>query len=680
MSAQPAPRVSEDPGCSPSAPVVLLVDDEPGILSVCRAYLERDGYAVLQAESGRRALEILAAAQVDVVVTDHAMPAMTGIDLLQRVRDRFPETIRILYTGVADTRIAEAALRDADAFRFLVKPFSGDSLRAAVRHAVAYKELLEQNRRYQEEMELEIQAQAADLARSSAFVEGLLDALPVGVLAVDPGGRVTRANPTVRDVLGIPREEVLDRVAQALGVPCVAREGPGAGAAACRNRQVRVHGADGAARTVLWTCEALREPDGSAGGCILSCTDISDKKELEAQVFLAKQEIEAVFDSITDPTFLMDRHGRIQRANRALASLLHKPFAELLGRPCAAVFGNPEGLCQRCPAREVIASGRPAHRESTSRSGQIFKIHYFPLVEGGKAEGVVVRYQDVTAERELEHRLLQADKMAAVGQLAAGIAHEVNNPVGFILSNLNRLDEYVEEIAVIGRRAGELADGAVAGARDPREAWGEYLQLRGEADLDFLYEDTRAMIGECREGAERIRNIVRDLKTFSHPDAKDLEYADLNRGIESTLNIVWNELKYKCEVVRELGELPRVLCRPQQINQVFMNLLVNAAHAIEERGTVTVRTWAEGDRVFASVSDTGTGIAPAHLERIFEPFFTTKPPGKGTGLGLHLASDIVRAHGGSIRVESAVGQGTTFTVELPVLPPQADRGEGPASP
>jgi signal transduction histidine kinase len=164
---------------------------------------------------------------------------------------------------------------------------------------------------------------------------------------------------------------------------------------------------------------------------------------------------------------------------------------------------------------------------------------------------------------------------------------------------------------------------------------------------------------------------VFDLKTFSHVDQAEWTVADLHAGLESTLNIVWNELKYKADVVRDYGQLPEIECLPAQLNQVFMNLLVNAAQAIESHGTITLRTGQEGARVWLAVSDTGKGIAPENIGRVFDPFFTTKPVGKGTGLGLSLSYGIVKKHHGQIEVESTLGQGTTFRVWLPIT--QADQ-------
>jgi two-component system NtrC family sensor kinase len=653
-------------------PRVLLVDDEAAVLDTCRWMLQPLDCEVLTAGSGEEALRLLAGGGVDVVITDHAMPGITGTELLERARDASPDTVRILYTGVVDTRIAEEALNQARAFRFLVKPFPADRFREAAAEALEYRRQKQENRRFREEMEGLVAARGRDLAAANAFLEGVLRALPAGVLVLGADGAVRRANEAAAHILGKREEELLGRRAAEVGVPCrgqqCAPQTPQGGT--CRNRQVDLIHPWGLRRTVLWSCEAVPSGNGEPGGCVASFLDISEEKNLEVQVFQAKQEVEAIFDSITDPTFVVDPSLRIVRANRGLAHMVGKPFDQVLGRPCREVVGPVGRDCDRCGARKTFETGKPVTSELRAPDGTIYSVNFFPMFQRGRVEAVVGRYRDVTAERELEHRLLQSEKMASIGQLAAGVAHEINNPVGFILSNLNRLAEHAGELAQCAGHIHAIGDEVRAGRMDPKSGWHAYWEARTRFELDFLLEDTRDIVSECREGAERIRKIVGDLKTFSHPDAKDWERADLNRGLESTLNIVWNELKYRCEVVRDYGEIPEVLCRPQQVNQVFMNLLVNAAQAIPERGTVTLRTRAEGDRVLVCVSDTGTGIPAESLKRIFDPFFTTKPTGQGTGLGLHIATNIVRSHGGEIRVESQVGVGTTFTVVLPVTPPK----------
>ncbi|MDP2810730.1 MAG: ATP-binding protein [Rhodocyclaceae bacterium] len=268
---------------------------------------------------------------------------------------------------------------------------------------------------------------------------------------------------------------------------------------------------------------------------------------------------------------------------------------------------------------------------------------------------------------EAHNQLLQSEKMASIGQLAAGVAHELNNPIGFVHSNLGSLDKYIQDIFEITAAYEKVEKTAGCNCT----ALDHVRQLKRDKDYEFLREDIFQLMTESKDGLVRVRKIVQDLKDFSHVGDMNWHWTNLHQGIDSTLNIVWNELKYKCKVVKEYGDLPEVYCLPSQLNQVFMNLLVNAGHAIEEKGRITLRTGREGDEVWISVSDTGKGITRENLTRIFDPFFTTKPVGKGTGLGLSLSYGIIQKHQGRIEVESEVGVGTTFKVTIPVRPSSA---------
>lgn len=248
-----------------------------------------------------------------------------------------------------------------------------------------------------------------------------------------------------------------------------------------------------------------------------------------------------------------------------------------------------------------------------------------------------------------QQQLLQSEKMASIGQLAAGVAHEINNPVGYVYSNVSTLQGYVDELLAVVRHLRGKADGPAP-----------------SCDVDFLEEDIPQLVSETREGLDRVKKIVQDLKDFSRVDkSDDWEEADIVKGLESTLNIVQNEIKYKAAVIKSLVALPDVPCLPTQLNQVFMNLLVNAAQAIPNKGTITLRSGFDERRVWIEVSDDGCGMPPEVQARIFEPFFTTKPVGKGTGLGLSVSYSIVQKHNGKIELTSAPGQGTSFRVVLP---------------
>ncbi|MDH5600837.1 MAG: ATP-binding protein [Gammaproteobacteria bacterium] len=261
---------------------------------------------------------------------------------------------------------------------------------------------------------------------------------------------------------------------------------------------------------------------------------------------------------------------------------------------------------------------------------------------------------------EIQNQLLQSEKMASIGQLAAGVAHEINNPVGYVNSNISSLESYVEDLVSIIN--------VVSSTENITQK--EIEKIKNEVDYNFIKEDIKQLLSESKEGIDRVKKIVHDLKDFSHVDEEEWQWTDMHKGIDSTLNVVNNEIKYKAKVVKEYGDLPDIECIASQLNQVFMNLLVNASHAIEDQGIITIRSGKLGDdNVWVEISDTGNGIKEENISKLFEPFFTTKPVGKGTGLGLSLSYSIIQKHGGHIDVESELNKGTKFKITLPVKQP-----------
>ena len=286
------------------------------------------------------------------------------------------------------------------------------------------------------------------------------------------------------------------------------------------------------------------------------------------------------------------------------------------------------------------------------------------------------------ANRELEKtiktlkssnlQLLQSEKMASVGQLAAGVAHEINNPVGFISSNLGTLRDYIEDVRQVidaqkfSIKAGIECTDAERYVEINAKVIANLNALLDKVDINFLMVDMNDLLDESIDGVNRIRKIVADLLDFSRTNSADYKNTDINALLEKTLSMAWNELKYKTEVNRDFGELPSVYCNDGKMAQVFLNLLLNASHAIEERGSITITTRHIGDEVSIMITDSGVGIPKNIISNIFDPFFTTKNVSEGTGLGLHIVRSVIEAHQGTISVDSQKGQGASFIILLPV--------------
>jgi two-component system NtrC family sensor kinase len=305
----------------------------------------------------------------------------------------------------------------------------------------------------------------------------------------------------------------------------------------------------------------------------------------------------------------------------------------------------------------------------------------------------IIRLEHTLAEqnrqlRETQAALVQSEKLASLGQLAAGVAHEINNPLAYVLNNVAVLRRDVTAaVEVLDRyRAGRESL-----ARLEPDLAAEAARLEEAIDLAYVQAHLPRMFEKTLEGLGRVRDIVKNLRDFARLDEADFKEADLNAAIESTLEILRHEIRQKSLVIQKhFGDVPAVACHPGKINQVFLNILVNAVHACSPGGTIEVWTHREGeagaaplqpvvaaqgssaDGVVVEVKDTGSGIKPEHLQHLFEPFFTTKPVGQGTGLGLSVSYGIVRDHGGAIEVESEVGKGSLFRIRLPLRPPGGD--------
>lgn len=397
-----------------------------------------------------------------------------------------------------------------------------------------------------------------------------------------------------------------------------------------------------------------------------------EREEMAKAIRDSEKRFRALFSSIGDAIMVADAaSGMIVDANTMAQSLTGRSRVELLAMHQSQL--HPPDLLealQESFSEQAVSSGDLVETRLRHASGHDIDVEIRPSVnfEMLGRPCIIGVFRDITERKRAERQIQQMElelrhtqKMEAVGQLAAGVAHEINNPVGFVMSNLGTLQEYTAHLKTL-LELGRNLDPDIPGLPPELKTSIESLD---RDELTFIAEDLDGLLAECIDGCERVRDIVQNLKSFVRAE-DELVAADLQECVESTLKIVWNELKYRCEVVKQYGEVPQVTCRIGEINQVIMNLLVNAAQAIGEQGTITITTRREQQIGVLEVADTGCGIAPEHLSRVFDPFFTTKPVGTGTGLGLNICHKIIEQHGGTISVASTVGAGTTFTVRLPL--------------
>ncbi len=280
-----------------------------------------------------------------------------------------------------------------------------------------------------------------------------------------------------------------------------------------------------------------------------------------------------------------------------------------------------------------------------------------------------------TQLKEQQSQLLHAEKMASLGVMAAGIAHEINNPLAFVNSNFNTLESYVDTLIglfdiykSLEQSLGNLPAPVAPETKEPgvKEHLDKIGEIKEQEDMHFIIDDTRSLLEESKEGLDRIKHIISGLREFSHVDGVGRKKCNINDIIENTISLVSNQIKYNSDLEKRLEELPEIVVNPGELSQVLANLLINASHAIEKQGIITITSSVKNEKIVLSVKDTGKGIKAEHLNQIFNPFFTTKDVGQGTGLGLSISHSIIKNHGGNIEVRSKEGEGTEFLIYLPI--------------
>ena len=394
---------------------------------------------------------------------------------------------------------------------------------------------------------------------------------------------------------------------------------------------------------------------------------------------------ESILNCAGEAVWVVDRQGRTTFVNRAAASLCGWEAAELLGESQHEVLrhANAKGApvdaasCTLCRAFEAGIRQRATDAVFARKDKSTFPVEYesSPFFERGGLAGAVLTFRNVTEHHKLQSALVHAQKLESIGQLAAGIAHEINTPTQFVGDNTRFLKDAFQSLngmVSVAERLVEAAQQGEVSAELVREA----AAAARAADIAYLVGEVPKAIDQSLEGIDRVAKIVRAMKEFSHPDSDGKVPTDLNKAIEGTVTVARNEWKYVADMVLDLDPaLPLVSCLPGELNQVILNLVVNAAHAITDvvgqgaarKGTISISTRREAEHVVIRVRDSGHGIPAAIRSNIFDPFFTTKPVGRGTGQGLAIAyAVIVEKHAGKINFETETGKGTTFIIQLPL--------------
>jgi two-component system NtrC family sensor kinase len=512
------------------------------------------------------------------------------------------------------------------------------------------------------------------------MLETLLAAAPVGIGLVDCEFRLVRMNDMFATMTGAPAAQQIGRTVQDITPdlwPVLAPiyQGVRDTGEAVLNLEVSGVLLAGSDRARSWLSSYYPVRAGTEIiGVGVAVVDITERTE-------AEEFRSVVMENMAEGLYTVDDDGILLSMNRAACHLLGWQEAELRGRDMHATVrfqsldgGSLPQVGASAGAADEGPATRMAQASVSRKDGRVFPIAYSvaPLKVGSTVGGLVVVFRDATEQQERQQREIASrhdQKLESLGRLSAGIAHEINTPIQFVGDNTRFLASSCQQmldLLLVYRKCVGPDAGAIP--------WEERRKLTTDAelqaDVDYLAEEVPIAVSQSLEGIERVASLVRAMKSFTYKDSNDRSYADLNEAVATTLTVARNEVKYVADVTLDLGELPDVLCQVGDLNQVFLNLLVNAADAMqgrEGRGEIKIRTHADGPMAVISIADNGSGVPEELQAVIFEPFFTTKDVGKGTGQGLALArAVVVDKHGGTIEVTSAPGQGTEFVLRLPI--------------
>jgi PAS domain S-box-containing protein len=628
----------------PTQPKILIIEDDAMQQKIMSANIASYGYACETASSGKEGVEKARLHDPDVIILDLFLPDMTGIRACKQLRaEKETRHIPIIsITSSEDKRVRLDSL-NAGANDFINKPVDFIELRIKIRNLVQVKGFEDIKVKH------DILAKTVDVIETAKREwEQSMDCIRDAVLLVDSNGLILRCNKVLSTLTGKTYEELLNGKWQDILLEggFTSFSGP----AEC-NEFYHTTGR-------YFECSVYDVPSKDrlmSAASIITLHDITDRKKAEDELKQGRMNLQKALDEISAliQEVAVKKNFSVRFENTNLKKCHEFMRCDKKGCICYADGGNDRRCWQKAGTFcKGEVQGQFAKKYETCTKCPFFEDAaaqdpYSYLGEQFNNMMHILETQHVDLEnaynelKMVQSQVLQQEKMASIGQLAAGVAHEINNPMGFIISNLNTLKRYLERVseymtvqtAAVQRCSLKCGNSNILP---------EIAETRKALKIDYITGDLDNLINESLEGADRVKKIVQDLKNFSRVDESEFKTADINSGLESTINIVWNELKYKATLVKEYGDFPLTICNPGQLNQVFMNMLVNAAHAIEKQGEIRVKTWAEKGLINIAISDSGGGISEENQKRIFEPFFTTKEVGKGTGLGLSIAYDIIR--------------------------------------
>jgi len=647
---------------------ILIVDDSEGIRESLRRDLARLGYRCATAADGREGLEKTREDDFDVALVDLKMPGMDGLGLLEAIEQAGLDTVPIVLSGHAQISEAVEATKHG-AFDFIEKPAAMETIRGTIARAIRHRRALRR---------------ARVMAGLAGQWKVAFDSAADMIVLLRPDGCIRHVNRAMARRVGRRADDLI-------GKPChealCQDDHPAEDCPFGRDLR-RGHGSPVEFRQQAWggyfeiTSAPLGEQAETARGSVHILRDITDSKLAEDQLRNARAHAELLIESISSILICLDEDAVVRQWNATAEETFGIEAGDAVGTALSASgvqwdFEPIGAALTQCMADGVPVRLDDIHFVRPDGRNGFLAITINPLKGvDDRSLGVLILGRDITERKILESQLAHAQKLEGIGQLAAGIAHEINTPMQYVGDNVRFLEDCFADLLgllrVHGRFLQQASRGPVSG-----ELLAETAGAVEQADVEYLVEEIPRAIQQSLEGVSRITKIVRAMRDFSHPGVEAKTAVDINKAIDNTITICRNEWKYVSEMQTDYdADLPPVPCLPGEINQVLLNLIINAAHAIGEvvgdgsegKGTITVSTRRDGEWAEIRVRDTGCGIPEAARDRVFQPFFTTKEVGKGTGQGLAIAhSVIVNKHGGTIAFETEVGKGTTFIIRLPVL-------------
>ena len=663
---------------------ILVVDDSTTIRTIVSSIVRRSGHTTIMAEDGNSCIEIINSHQIDLLLLDVHMPGKTGLEVLSYLRDHHLNIPVIMISGSADIEEAVKALK-MGAYDFLLKPVNPDKLTVTVKNALAESELRKNLKLF-----------------SAAIAQN-----PLSIIITDTRGVITYTNEAFTSISGYSQQEVMGRNMNTL------KSGK-------HSKSFYKDLWETITSGKTWTGEIINKKksgelffeqatispitgnNSKISHFIGIKQDISEQKKKQAELSLSEMRFHDMANLLPQTIFEMNIQGRIIYTNRMgfeTFGYTREDFEN--GVQATMLFAPEEREKVRSNMKNRLEDVPFDNHEYTGRKkdGTLFPILVYTsrIFENGTLVGIRGIVLDISERKEAEDQLqqlnrtleqrvdertldlvksqqqvIQQEKLASIGQLAAGIAHEINNPLNFIKINFVTQQGNIADILSI---LNEYR--AFTKQIDSNTVYSSELQklhsIEQDLDLDMLLADIPQIFAESQGGFERITTIINSMRNFSYKHALDEKVLfDMNKGIRDTLIISRNEYRYCADIETDLKDLPPVPCNPEQMNQVFLNLIINGAHAIASQkraanGKIKIATWIDSTSVYCSVADDGPGIPLEVQKHIFEPFFTTKKPGIGTGLGLSISYDIVvHKHHGTLTVDCPEEGGTVFTIALPI--------------